>query len=121
MFEITSPLAFLDCFVSGQSANLILLYGIRDGTGVGARGGLDLSTLGRGKDVYEFLSIYSRGSRVNDERHPACPRRPWVPPCVIRAPLDDGVTRIFEVGLRTIRENQDDFPGYCHNESQPVC
>ena len=36
---------------------------------------------------------------------------------MIRAPLDDSVTSISEVGLRTVRENQDDFPGHYHNES----
>ena len=37
---------------------------------------------------------------------------------MIRAPLDDSVTRISEVGLRTIRENQDDFPRHYRNESR---
>lgn len=37
---------------------------------------------------------------------------------MIRAPLDNGVTRIFEVGLGTVWENQDDFSGHYHNETR---
>lgn len=75
-------------------------------------GGSQLGTLWRGGDVCECLSIDSRRGRVNDERHPTRPGRPRVLPPVIRAPLDDGVARVFEVRLGTIWENQDDFSGH---------
>jgi len=70
-----------------------------------------LVTLTRGKDVCELPPIHSCWGCINDKRHPACPGCPWVLPCVIRAPLNDGVTRIFEAGLSAIWENQDHFPG----------
>ena len=70
----------------------------------------------RGKDICKFLPIHPRRGRVNDERHPARPGFPGVLPCVIRAPLDDGVTRVFEVRLSSVRENQDGFSGYYNDK-----
>ena len=102
---------FLDLFVTNQGANLI--YRTASETGIG-RGCLNLGALGRRGDICELLSINYRRSRINDERHPARPGCPWVPPSMIRTPLDDGVTGAFEVCLGTIRENQDDLSGYCN-------
>lgn len=36
---------------------------------------------------------------------------------MIRAPLDDGVTRIFEVGFGPVWEHQEDFPRHYRNQS----
>jgi len=92
----------------GQESN----FTVRHSRPVSGHGGISLGTLRRGEDIREFLSIHSRWSRINDKRHPARPGCSWVLPCVVRAPLDDSIPRILEVGLSTIRKDQNDFPGY---------
>ena len=74
--------------------------------------------LGRGDYIRELSSIDpSRGS-IDDKCYPTRPSSPWIPPCMICAPLDDGVARIHEMGLSTVWKDQHDLSGHCNNIGQ---